>query len=146
ASWLAVTSPSLSVPTYSLSSAIRRSWIFVPRPSVRISNPVARGSSVPQWPTFFVPSARRAIATTSCDVIPAALSTRRTPLISRELCMDRFQNFFLHLRETPARAQARRKRVAASTELDGNLADIGLRILGAQRAPHEAALQFLEKR
>src|ERR1700736_6376054 len=41
--------------------------------------PVAIGSSVPQWPIFLISSLRRTIATTSCDVIPSALSTSRTP-------------------------------------------------------------------
>ncbi len=47
------------MPTYSLSSVISRSWIFVPRPSTMMSRPVASGSSVPQWPTFLKSSRRR---------------------------------------------------------------------------------------
>src|ERR1700730_591846 len=43
------------------------------------SRPVAIGSSVPQWPIFLISSLRRTSATTSCEVIPSALSTSRTP-------------------------------------------------------------------
>src|SRR5687767_3838713 len=51
----------------------------VARPTRRTSSPVANGSSVPAWPTRRSPSERRVVATTSCDVIPAGLSTRRIP-------------------------------------------------------------------
>src|SRR5437868_11159414 len=37
------------------------------------------GSSVPQCPTFLICKRRRTKATTSCEVMPAALSTSRTP-------------------------------------------------------------------
>src|SRR5436305_15113351 len=43
------------------------------------STPVAIGSSVPACPTLRVPMIRRARATTSCDVMPAGLSTIRRP-------------------------------------------------------------------
>src|SRR5438046_8310047 len=42
--------------------------------------PVAIGSSVPAWPTFFVPASRRTRATTSCEVMPPGLSTITRPL------------------------------------------------------------------
>src|SRR5256884_7367746 len=42
--------------------------------------PVAIGSSVPAWPTFFVPASRRTRATTSCEVMPPGLSTMTRPL------------------------------------------------------------------
>src|SRR4051812_25258473 len=51
----------------------------VARPISRTSNPVANGSSVPRWPTRRDASAPRTTATTSCEVKPAGLSTRRTP-------------------------------------------------------------------
>src|SRR4051794_6329275 len=52
----------------------------VARPASTSSSPVANGSSVPAWPTFTpFPSRRRRRATTSCDVTPAGLSTRKTP-------------------------------------------------------------------
>src|SRR5262245_19650307 len=43
------------------------------------STPVASGSRVPEWPIRFVPSWRRAFATTSCEVKPAGLSTPAKP-------------------------------------------------------------------
>ena len=52
ASWESVTTPSFMVPAYSLSSAMRRSWILVALPMTSMSRPVASGSRVPQWPTF----------------------------------------------------------------------------------------------
>ncbi len=78
-SWVPVVTPSRIVPTYCLSSLISRSWIFVARPTTSINSPVASGSSVPQCPIFLIPSCRRAIATTSCEVIPGSLSINNTP-------------------------------------------------------------------
>src|SRR6266700_4015487 len=43
------------------------------------STPVAIGSSVPAWPIRRVPAMRRIRATTSCDVMPAGLSTITRP-------------------------------------------------------------------
>ena len=85
-----VTSPSASSVSVSIaeprrsprrSSAGRRgsaaaAW---PGPRRSASRPVAIGSSVPAWPTFRVPSARRTASTASCEVMPAGLSTRRSP-------------------------------------------------------------------
>src|SRR5581483_151099 len=52
----------------------------VARPSNTNNNPVANGSSVPAWPTLTPRgNPRRTRATTSCEVGPAGLSTRRTP-------------------------------------------------------------------
>src|SRR5918912_590188 len=55
----------------------------VVRPTTRTRRPVANGSSVPACPTRRSPTARRASATTSCDVMPAGLSTRRMPSAAR---------------------------------------------------------------
>ena len=44
--------------------------------------PVAIGSSVPRCPTERSPQMRRTLATTSCEVIPAGLSTIRMPSIA----------------------------------------------------------------
>ena len=51
------------------------------RPMTSGSTPVAKGSSVPVWPTFGEPIARRTTATTSCEVGPAGLSMTRTPFM-----------------------------------------------------------------
>ena len=48
-------------------------------PTPRTSSPVAIGSSVPAWPTLRTDSTRRARATTSCEVMPPALSTSSSP-------------------------------------------------------------------
>src|SRR4029453_7957084 len=52
-------------------------------PTSSTRRPVANGSSVPAWPIRRVWSARRAWFTTSCDVLPAGLSTSRMPSIGR---------------------------------------------------------------
>ena len=54
----------------------------VAAPTPRISRPVAIGSRVPAWPTLRTDSTRRARATTSCDVMPGALSTSSRPGIT----------------------------------------------------------------
>src|SRR6185437_13279456 len=54
----------------------------VARPSRRTSNPVANGSRVPRWPMLRSPYTRRAMSTTSCEVIPAGLSTSSRPDVS----------------------------------------------------------------
>ena len=51
------------------------------RPSTSGRTPVAMGSSVPRCPMERSPTSRRALATTSCEVHPAGLSTTITPLI-----------------------------------------------------------------
>src|SRR5688572_13606668 len=48
-------------------------------PNATRSSPVAKGSSVPVWPAFTPPRARRTIATTSWELTPAGLSTSNTP-------------------------------------------------------------------
>src|SRR3977135_731728 len=104
---------------------MRRSWIFVPRPSVRRSNPVAIGSSVPQWPTFFICKRRRTIATTSCEVIPVALSTSSTPSgVAVNDIADLLQNFCFHFGESSADARTCRQFVSAAAELLANRANI----------------------
>src|SRR6185312_6204504 len=51
----------------------------VARPSRRTSSPVANGSRVPMWPMLRSPYTRRAMSTTSFEVIPAGLSTSSRP-------------------------------------------------------------------
>ena len=53
-----------------------------PGPSPTSRTPVASGSRVPAWPTFFCPNSRRQRATTSWLVIPAGLSTTARPSIT----------------------------------------------------------------
>ena len=79
ASSVDVAVPSTTSPTYRLSSPDRNVSSRVARPTPSTSTPVASGSSVPEWPTLRVPSRPRALATTSCDVQPAGLSTTATP-------------------------------------------------------------------
>src|SRR5205814_8660768 len=103
--------------TYSLSSLIKRSCTFVPRPIVRRSNPVAIGSSVPQWPIFLNPSCRRVSATTSCDVMPSALSTKRTPSgIATDDITNFLQNFSFDFRERAADARTGGENMSAATK------------------------------
>src|SRR5438309_6862868 len=95
-----------------------KSWILVPRPIVSSNKPVAIGSRVPQCPIFLISSLRRTKATTSCDVIPSALSTNKTP---SGVAIDDFtnclQDFLFDFGQRSAHARARGQRVPASTEL-----------------------------
>src|SRR4051812_27156821 len=102
-----------------------RSWILVPRPRVRSRRPVAIGSSVPQWPTFFICKRRRTIATTSCEVIPAALSTRRTPSgVAVNDTANLLQDFRFHFRQGSADSGSGGKLVSAAAELSADRGDI----------------------
>ena len=55
---------------------------FVPRSRPRTSTPVAMGSNVPAWPTFFVWKNLRRRPTTSWEVMPAGLSTTTRPEVA----------------------------------------------------------------
>src|SRR5579859_6846656 len=123
-----------------------KSWIFVPRPSTMRSRPVASGSSVPQWPTFFVLSRRRTIATTSCDVMPDALSTRRTPSRLVKFMIDGLQNFFLYFGERTGQTRPGGKHVAATAEAAADLAHIHFGRLRAQAHAHPPIPDLLEER
>src|SRR4051812_4399366 len=104
---------------------MRRSWIFVPRPRVSSSRPVAIGSSVPQWPTFLIWSLRLTSATTSCDVMPAALSTSRTPSgVAVNDIANCFQNTRFDFGERAANACPGSQLVPTTTELLTNRSDI----------------------
>src|SRR3954468_8355563 len=125
-SCVSVVTPRIIVPEYSLSSLMRRSWIFVPRPRVRRRSPVAIGSRVPQCPTFFICRRRRAIATTSCEVIPAALSTRRTPSgVAVNDMADLLHYSLLYLCQSAAAPRPGRELVAAAAKFLADGADIG---------------------
>jgi hypothetical protein len=62
-------------PGSALSEPVRNGESLVASSARTTSTPVASGSRVPPCPTRRVPSARRARATTSCDVRPSGLST-----------------------------------------------------------------------
>src|SRR5436853_632672 len=55
-----------------------------------MSNPVALGSSVPQWPTFLIANRRRIASTTSCDVGPEGLSMRTAPSKESNVCISNY--------------------------------------------------------
>src|SRR5215207_10074192 len=109
----------------------------VPRPMRMTNNPVANGSSVPVWPTRRDEAARRTMETTSCDVMPAGLSTSSNPPVSavgvsirrdssvfdlREKILDagRVGDAFIGL-EADLGGKAQAKRTAdARTQMPGN--------------------------
>ena len=69
------------VASYSFGTPSRCGSRRVARPSSSTSRPVAKGSSVPACPIRDSPNARRAASTTSCDVMPAGLSTSSRPSV-----------------------------------------------------------------
>src|ERR1043166_8156908 len=94
-------------------------------------SPVAIGSSVPQWPTFLIPSWRRTSATTSWDVMSSALSTSKMPSgDTANDVTDILQNFRFDLGESPFNPRAGGKHVSAAAELLANRADVYFVILG----------------
>src|SRR4051794_13360962 len=109
----------------------------VARPRSTSSTPVANGSSVPAWPTFVArPCSRRTAATTSCDVFPAGLSTRRSPSGTRErgeLGGDGFAQEGADLVLVHVRREARGLAVPATAGGAGHRGDVDLRVGGAQR-------------
>ena len=79
-SCVSVTRPSRSVATYSFSPLSAKETPRVACPTKTGSTPVAMGSSVPAWPTFFVFRMPRSLAHTSMDVQSAGLSMMMIPL------------------------------------------------------------------
>src|SRR5690606_3868727 len=79
---VSVATPKRMVARYCLGRAVRYSAKRVDGPRQSRSSPDAKGSSVPVCPILRSPRARRARATTSCEVGPVGLSTGRTPLRS----------------------------------------------------------------
>src|SRR6188474_2881510 len=97
----------------------------VAEPITRINMPVAMGSSVPQWPIFFMFRQRRATATTSCEVMPGPLSTRRTPLInSFDFILEGFEKTGFGFGKRSAKAGACGHLVAATAKFGADLGDI----------------------
>src|SRR5947209_3632488 len=145
-SWVSVVFPNDIVPEYSLSSLIRRSCTFVPRPIVISNSPVAIGSSVPQWPTFLICNRRLTSATTSCDVMSGALSTSRTPsgVAVNDIANCR-EDALLHFGKTPANARPGGQLMTAAAEALANCADVGRFRFGTHADTDFAIGQFFEK-
>src|SRR6266540_1058701 len=145
-SCVSVVTPSTNVPAYSLSSLMSKSWTFVPRPMVSSNKPVAIGSSVPQCPIFCVPSFRRVSATTSCEVIPSALSTSSTPSgFAVKDFTNLLQNLSFDLGEASANTRASGQCVSTTAEFLANRADIGCFIFRTHADAHLAVSQFFKE-
>src|SRR5436305_9327505 len=145
-SCVSVVTPSTNVPAYSLSSLINKSWTFVPRPTVSSSKPVAIGSSVPQCPIFFVSSFRRVSATTSCEVMPSASSTRRTPSgAAFKDFTNLLQNLLFDFGKTSANARAGSQCMSAAAEFLANSANIDRFVFRTHAHAHFAISKFFKK-
>src|SRR5436309_3363761 len=79
ASYESVAQPNWITPSYVFSIPIRHACRRVALPTQRTSRPVASGSSVPVCPTFLIFARRRNFSTASWLVMPAFLSTSRSP-------------------------------------------------------------------
>ena len=64
---------------YALRESMRKRENLVASPNTSGRRPVANGSSVPVWPPFREPSRRFALASARVEVMPAGLSSSRTP-------------------------------------------------------------------
>ena len=109
---------------------------------------MAIGSSVPQWPIFLVPSCCRASATTSCDVIPSALSTSRTPSGDAG-ALNGFtsflQNFLFHFGKGAADPRTGSECMAATAKFLADRANIDPLVFRSHTDAYLAVGKFLEK-
>src|SRR5207253_10787608 len=106
-----------SVPTDAWCSVISESWTCVARPVVNRSSAVAIGSRVPEWRTFLIRSWRRTSATTSCEVIPSALATDRTPSgAATDNITNCLQDFIFDLGERTGNARAGSQHMPAAAK------------------------------
>src|SRR5688500_13217405 len=111
ASSVSVSVPNATAASYTFGSPSMYGRSRVACPTSSTSNPVANGSSVPAWPIRRLPVTLRATLTTSCDVMPAGLSTSTIPSIGRP---------------SPSGRAVRRARVTAATLIVVDLREQGL--------------------
>src|SRR5207248_7727197 len=98
---------------------------LVARPTPMTSSPVAIGSSVPAWPTFIVPRARRTRFTASWEVMPDGLSTNATPLRAGSAMGPEGRGDGSHRLHDPVlRGIARSQPVPSPAEGQGDLPDV----------------------
>ena len=88
ASNVSVAKPKRISPVYDFSACPKNCASRVYLPNRSGSTPVAIGSRVPRCPIERSPVARRTIATTSCDVMPAGLSSIRRPFMQMLLSLS----------------------------------------------------------
>src|SRR5690348_15457222 len=88
--------------------------------------PLAAGSSVPVWPTRRSPSARRTLATTSCEVGPTGLSTTNRPSIYGDRVFDLLDEHLLKRVDAALHRAAGRVLVATAAEFLRDGADVDL--------------------
>src|SRR4030095_11889217 len=86
------------------------------------------------------------MATTSCEVMPAALSTSRTPSRVSEFMINGGEHSFFNLCERAFDTRTGGERVAAAAEGCANLAHVNFRILRAKADADFSFGEFLEER
>src|SRR5947209_11584256 len=93
-----------------------------------------------------MPSCRRTSATTSCDVIPGALSTSKTPSGDAAKDVTSFlQDLLFHVGERSFYSRAGRKDVTAAAKFFANRANIHLVAFRTHAHPDFAFREFLKK-
>src|SRR5258708_6759642 len=138
--------PSSKVPTYSLSSLIKRSCILVPRPITISKSPVAKGSRVPQCPTFCTPKRWRTVATTSWLVIGASLSTRSNPSrVLKDFIAEVIDCLGPHFCERAANPRSGRELMTAAARGGAYPVRIYFRVLRPDADPNALVRKFFEE-